>query len=494
MKKPYWKKYKEPIKTTLLISLVFLSIWQTAFYWLSSAFSNATTENNYQMIPKFGEKEFNEKETYQLSAPPITYIHDQSVIRFLPATLSTSETEQDSYQKLIKQISQTTLGAARSVDLNTEDWKKILLQPGVEFQYHSAVPLEQVSSFFNWKSPPPSLSVREVDRVWITAPAEQETAVLYLISARSQDPQVYLVDTTLSKNEFSKLIQGAKPQTLYQATSNFDPSSSGPVLPKGNLFYLPEQPVKADKVTYPISSIEIGDVKKVLFEDPNLQPLKPREDWEIYAHGTRQTLVYDKLKNEIQYNKQLTESEDIPPKTESKILVGKMNDFLKKHFGWTGDFHLEHLSSENNEMKFRQFDSGIPIYWRGQPDPFQPDVSPVFIRTEPYISNSNMEDARLYQRSLDFWKPTDRKAQTVTLPDKDKLKNIFQKYKVDLGSIKQIQLVYLADRASASNKNTVTLTPYWKVVVMDSPSFSMKEKTFYVGEDGQWIGEKQKPF
>ncbi|MDQ0417827.1 regulatory protein YycH of two-component signal transduction system YycFG [Croceifilum oryzae] len=494
MKKPYWKKYKEPIKTTLLISLVMLSIWQTAFFWLSSAFSTETTENNYQMIPKFvGEKEFNEKETYQLSAPPITYLHDQSVIRFLPAMLSTSETGPNSYQKLIKQISQTTLGTARSVDLNTEDWKKILMQPGVEFQYHNAVPLEQVSSFFNWKSPPPSLSVREVDRVWITAPNEQETAVLYLISSRSQDPQVYLVDTTLSKSEFSKLIQGAKPQTLYQATSNFDPSASGPILPKGSLYYLPDQPVKADKITYTISSIKIEDVKKVLFEDPRLQPLKPREGWEIYAHGTRQTLFYDKIKNEIQYNKQLIESEDNLLKAEPKVLVGKMNDFLKKHFGWTGDFHLEHLSSENSEMKFRQFDSGIPIYWKGQSDPFQPDVSPVFIRTEPYISNSNMEDAKLYHRSLDFWKPADRKTQSVTLPDKELLKNTFRKIKIDLGSIKQIQLVYLADQGNASNKNTVTLIPYWKVVVMDSsPGFS--EHTFYVGEDGQWIGGKQKPY
>ncbi|SFX30397.1 Two-component signal transduction system YycFG, regulatory protein YycH [Thermoactinomyces sp. DSM 45891] len=494
MKKPYWKKYKEPIKTTLLISLVVLSIWQTAFYWLSSAFSTEITENHYQTIPKFGEKEFNEKETYQLSAPPITYLHDQSVIRFLPATLSTSEIGLNPYQKLIQQISQSSLGTAQSVELNTDDWKKILMQPGVEFQYHSAVPLEQVGSFLNWKSTPPSLSVREVDRVWMTLPNEQETAVLYLISSRSQDPQVYQVSTTLSKNEFFKLIQGAKPHTLYQATSNFDPSSSGPVLPKGNLYYLPDQPVKVDKVTYPITPIAVEEVKKVLFEDPNLQPLKPREGWEIYAHGTRQTLFYDKLKNEIQYNKQLPESEDSPSKTEPKVLVGKMNDFLKRHFGWTGDFHLEHLSSENNEMKFRQFDSGIPIYWKGQSDPFLPEVSPVSIRTEPYISNSNMEDARVYHRSLDIWKPTDRKAQSVTLPDKDMLKDTFQKYKVDLSSIKQIQLVYLADRGNGSNKNTVTLIPYWKVVVMEGSGFPMKENTFYVGGDGQWIGEKQKQF
>lgn len=501
--KQYLTKYKERFKTIFLISLVFLSIGQTAYYWLSSAYSTETTENNYRINPLFGAKEFNEKMSYQFSAPPITYLHAQSEIRFLPAKLTaSSDTEPDAYHKLLLRISQTNIANIQPVNPSVDEWKKILTQSGVEFQYHNAVPLEQISAFFKWKytSQQGIPAHQQVDRVWMTVPNAQGFAQVYMISSRSQNPNVYLATTNLPGEDLAKLIQNAKPLTTYTVSARYNTSNPTALLPNGNLYYVPTQPVKLAKVSYPVLQIEIQKMKEVLFEDPTLQPYKPREGWEIYAYGTRRTLFYDRIRKEMQYSGQTIDANPNVTPTELKTAVQKTNNFLKGHFGWTGDFHLDSFSTDKNEvkqLKFRQYDNGIPIFWENEES--QSELPPTIIHMKPYItSNLNVvDDASFYHRSLYYWQPINGKKQsvTVTLPGAVELEQILKKHQIHSALVEQIQLVYLADWVDSSKKNSVALTPYWKVVVSgDGPSFPVKETIFYIGEGGQWIGEERKQY
>lgn len=501
--KQYVKKYKERLKTIILISLVALSIGQTAYYWLSSAYSTGTTETNYRFT-QFGAKEFNEKkEVYQFSAPPITYLHTPSEIRFLPAKLSfSSDLGPNAYQKMLLQISQTKIENIQSVNPTVEQWKKIIHQPGIEFQYDHPVSLEQVSSFFNLENikQQTPLSKQQIDRVWITIPNEQSLAQVYIIASRSQNPSVYLASTNLPGGELNKLIQNAKPLTTYTVSARYNTITPNSLLPNGNLYYVPNQPVTVAKLTYPVLEIEIQKMKEALFEDPTLQPLKPREGWEIYAYGTRRTLSYDSIFKEMQYSGQTIETNPNTTSTELTITnaVKKTNNFLHGHFGWTGDFHLDSFTTDKNDMKFRQYDNGLPIYWDNRSGSEESPLPPTIIRMKPYITdNLSVSDASLYHRSLYYWQPTtatDRQT-SVSMPDATKLEQTLNKQQINPALIEQIQLVYRANWVDPSKKNRVTLTPYWKIVVSgDGPSFSVNENIYYVGEGGQWIGEKQKQY
>lgn len=502
--KQYLKKYKERLKTIFLISLVALSIGQTAYYWLSSAYSTETTENNYRINPLFGAKEFNEKEIYQFSAPPITYLHTQSGIQFLPAKLTVSgDSVPDAYHQLLLRISQTKIKNAQPVNPTVDEWKKVLTQPGIEFQYHHAVQLEQVSAFFNLENPnlQTALTNQQVDRIWITVPNAQDFAKVYIVSSRSKKPRVYLATSNLPGEDLDKLVQNAKPHATYTVMAKYNASNPNSLLPNGNLYYVPTQPVKMDKITYQVSEIEIQKMKEALFEDPNLQPYKPREGWEIYAYGTRRTLFYDRIRKEMQYSGQTIDANPNVKPTELETAVKKTNSFLKGHFGWTGDFHLDSFSTDKNEMKqikFRQYDNGIPIYWESGSNSEESlsDLPPTIIHMKPYITgNLNVEDASFYHRSLYYWQPKFLKKQSVTLPDAVKLEQLLKKHQIQLPLVEQIQLVYRANWVDPSKKNSVTLTPYWKIVVSgDGPSFSIKENIFYVGEGGQWIGEERKQY
>lgn len=480
------KKYIEQIKTGTLIVLVLLSFGFTAFLWSNSSYSIEESENNYEAVPRFGSSANNQdKKLFQFARPPITILHQKGHHAYLESNQAEAE-----YQAIISSIHQVELENLLPTSLSPDQWKQLMNQTGIEFQYYQPVSVDQYDIFYNRKLE----NVINLDhagtieRVWYTVNGDGVSSAYFFVLSPTKQRIIYHANTKLPNVPLHEMVAKAWPKHKYMLTlSPFDSSST--TMP--DVFaYFPIQPVNNfTEEVYNVKTINIDQMKEALFQDPNIKPLSPEDKNLLFTSGTR-TLLYHQESQQMEYTGRSSTTNTNNLKIGLSQEVNKVKDFVSKHGGWTGDYILDYYLPRGEQLEnfftFRLLHLGIPVYWNTDLKE-NTNISPSQIRLNAKSSDSY--DVGNYERSM-YYLGDRVSTRTASLPGKDEIIKVLEAKKIHISLVEKIQPIYLATWITPKDKGKtkqIKLTPYWNITVTNQ---SKKPSNYYIGEGNTWIGDE----
>jgi regulatory protein YycH of two-component signal transduction system YycFG len=437
---------KEHIKTALLTFLILLSFVQTGLLWYSSP-SYEGNKQLYVTRPQIGSEKYNKKQMYELVAPhQIIWHHSGATAWILP--------EQNGYDNLIKSLHAGKLENLQLITPTAEQWNQMYQQAtGVELRYFRDVPSEVISAFYLDDI---DLSrLKWVSRIWVFIQNNQ--IITWIISDSEQ--KVMQAQTTIAR--FHSVLgeiahQKMEPVDPFYTTGKFplDTASSVPKFP--HAFYLPKESVQATERVYELKKIQIDAMKSWLFNDPTLiSRFTTQNGSNVYTDSAR-LLQYDNQKQEMTYTSSAKATEPASPSLE----LDRINRFVKKHSGWTGNYLLDRITqnSDNatNHYHFRLIVDGLPVYWPATIQSKNPDLDPFGIELE-----STEDEVSMYQRSLWYLSSDPQERKAVQLPNKDSVLKLLNQNDIAPTNVRDLFLGYQTEKMS---DQYVKLKPVWIVM------------------------------
>ncbi|RAL23379.1 two-component system activity regulator YycH [Thermoflavimicrobium daqui] len=452
-------RWIENIKTGSLVVLVLLSFILTGSLWYMTP-SYEEKKPNYQILHYIGEKKYNQKQTYQLTAPPFLLLH-QGGNHF---QLTMNHTDYDSWLKILSE------GKTSNYENKTptaSDWNYLFKQSnGIELHFFRDLSLDLLASFLHIDTQEQIVleNLGKVSRIWLFPDSQKKLVNIWFISdSRSE---VVQANTDISVLQFEKQFK----QSDLAGLDTFEPipvnkkapwEAANDKVPFSRVIYLPNEPLPVKRYIYKPTSIHINDMKQFLFPVDIITPDELTTGQFIYAYEGR-TLTYYPKQEKMIYNGPMPERADL----ESDILkdIDQVNKFMSSHQGWTGHYLLDTFNDQEatNFYTFRLIHHGYPVYWQTE----SPQTKP-----QQYLDTIQFQIEKRenkYQRYMQFLpdQPTSTKDQT--LPNSKSLLTALTDRKIDLDKINRIYPGYRANGVTVSAKEKqVVLEPVWIVSMLD---------------------------
>ncbi|AWP38693.1 hypothetical protein DXF96_05365 [Heyndrickxia coagulans] len=213
----------------------------------------------------------------------------------------------------------------------------------IELDFPAPVPFSVYQSVLNFANK----KVPDADFDHIVIELNKGTKNLnhvYFISTASNKVYEASTDQKSIQVFISKLNDN---KSLYKPYTAF--ALSGP-----RRIYLPAGNPVVNQYKYATTDIEIDKFKKALFADPNFVKKVAGE----YTNGIS-------LLRTDESNKVLTfvnPGEDIGYSSDPNHLLTRAIDFINQHSGWTDQYQYFEINERENEVTFRLFKDGYPVF------------------------------------------------------------------------------------------------------------------------------------
>jgi len=436
---------KEHVKTALLTFLILFSFVQTGLLWYSSP-SYEGNKQLYVTRPQIGSEKYNKKQMYELIAPhQIIWHHSGAKAWILP--------ERNGYDNLIKSVHAGKLENLHLITPTAEQWNQLYQQgTGVELRYFRDVPSEVISAFY--LDDIDLSQLKWVSRIWVFIQNNQ--VITWIISDSEQ--KVMQAQTTIARfhNILGEIAhQQTEPVDPVYTTGKFPLDTATPVSKFPHAFYLPKDSVQATESVYGLKKIQIDAMKSWLFNDPTLvRRFTTQNGSDVYS-DTGRILQYNNEKQEMIYTSSAKATEPVSPSLE----LDRINRFVKKHSGWTGNYLLDRITQNNdntNHYHFRLIVDGLPVYWPTAIQSKNPELDPFGIELE-----STEEEVSMYQRSLLYLSSDPKEVNAVRLPNKDGVLAMLNQEHIPPTNVRELFLGYQTTKMGDGH---VKLKPVWIVM------------------------------
>ncbi len=312
----------ERIKTGLLIGLVCLSLvltWQLWTYQPDIALLNEST----RYIPNEAMSE--EKKLTDVIWPEQIIIHHKEEYT---AVLPDNHQFEPFYNKLLT----TSLNKDEDTIKVLESLSGLVNYSGVELIYPTAIPIDVFLGLFQVDQKEVNLPIEAVDHIFVYVEPQDGQVHMRLISR--VDEQVIDVKTSLPQKDFERTFLASS--TDFEKMVKLDNDSSDSVFAED--VYIPENKVKAKRLSFTVSPISGEFFRQALFTDPDsVKYYRQSDNEESYTDGNR---IINIRTNGLfmEYNNPVFSSDS--RERGSKHIVHRSYEFINGHGGWTDDYFL----------------------------------------------------------------------------------------------------------------------------------------------------------
>lgn len=458
-----WKRWIEPCKTICLVLLVALSFVLTGYLWYSAPSYEENREEDYIQPPAIGNQKDNDKTLPQLTGPLSMVAHRSGQHLLLSV-------DDRLYTQLSSQVQQIALSQFQLFQPSPEDWNLVYQQAqSLEFQFLQNRSVGQLDSFFQKTilRDQSLLNQRTISRLFLLADTKSNHVWVWFVDDQHQQVIRAMVEN-LSVSSLNQLIAQVTPTThirlaLLPANEKAPWDKANKDLPFSRMLYLPAQEVQLPAFDYRLQPIDLNTMKLWLFKDPYVSPIQLNNDEQLYMYNgpdqsLDQILTYHKKHNSMTYTSSPLPTEE--PKALTREEINQINQFIERHRGWTGNYLLDQLRTENNttEYLFRLFLFGYPLYWKGE----QPGVHLSTIQFQ--VTDNSVSK---YARSLYYLEGKPQSEQKQTLPSAKELLSELKERKISLMQIQRIYPAYLSSLQKKGSSQLAHFTPVWAVQTLD---------------------------
>lgn len=241
--------------------------------------------------------------------------------------------------------------------------------------------------------------------------------------------------------------------SFYRGSYDKHPEYTAETINSKRTLFVPENPVKINRLEYYIDYLDIGDLKSALFINPKYVRQEPVSVGEEYTDGTR-LMTVNKDNYLISY---------INPAQKSKLfdsssdLLQKSIDFINDHAGWeNNNYRFAYMSENEPRVVFRLFVNGYPTFNESG----MTEIEQIWGKEEIYSYD------RPYFK-LDSVLPSVGSPETLQ-SGKEVVNQLKSKDNIDFNSVEDISIGYKLNKSLDSKLVTlVTLEPTWYYRVGD---------------------------
>ncbi|MEY9870277.1 regulatory protein YycH of two-component signal transduction system YycFG [Peribacillus sp. B2I2] len=234
---------------------------------------------------------------------------------------------------------------------------------------------------------------------------------------------------------------------FYTGSYDRHPEYTAETINSKRTLFVPEKPVTISKFQYYIDSLDIGDLKNALFNNPKYVRQDSVSVGEEYTDGTR-LMTVNKENYLISY---------INPAQKRKLfgsssdLLQKGIEFINDHAGWEdNNYRFAYMSENEQRVVFRLFVNGYPAFNESG----MTEIEQIWGKEEIYS----------YERpyfSLASVLPSEGSEMTLK-SGREVLNQLKSKDNIDFKSVEDISIGYKLHKSLDSKLVTlVTLEPTW---------------------------------
>lgn len=214
----------------------------------------------------------------------------------------------------------------------------------VELIFPSAIPAELLMSLFTFHDEfePPNWSF---DRVFLVVDEGQDELELLIPSVDQRKEITAKIEKSDVYNELLSYMDNEEKLEEYISFGKND-----------HPIYLPKERVKSSSKTLIGSKIEPSSFINALFSNPSL--VKPNTKEAYFTDGQRgMRIEHDGRK--LEYINPIQSSYNM---LDSMELLDKSINNINEHKGWTNEFLFEKINKPKNNIQFRLYYEGYPIF------------------------------------------------------------------------------------------------------------------------------------
>jgi regulatory protein YycH of two-component signal transduction system YycFG len=327
----------ETIKTAILTILVCLSVLLTWNLWTFQPDYGTMQKNN-----TVAEVTMSEKQEVQKIIKPDMVVYNKESKYY-----GTNRT--DELDKLIKELSSwkfSNIRVSANKTVNISDLSQ--MDGNVEIIFPAEVPVGLYREVLNFdQKKMPSFTF---DRIIIdTKSLTKNNGIVYFTSSGNQ----YVYRSQIS----SKFLKDFN-QKFYKDASRYPSYFSYNISDKRTIF-LPDDPTEMMVYKYLPVTLNSGDFKNALFNDPNFVQTHIYSSGEDYTNGSSKLSINYK-NNILLYVNPMAAGYYVE---NSNSLVKRSIDFVNEHGGWPDTYHYAAEDAASHHVIFRMYsDEGYPVF------------------------------------------------------------------------------------------------------------------------------------
>lgn len=297
-----------------------------------------------------------------------------------------------------------------------------------------------------------SIELKSINRVWIIS-SENETIEVLFIS--DELDKVYKGYVSILAKTLDYYIDSGKYEIPY-SYHIVNEEDTGDLVKK--MYYLPNERFTINRIYEYYSTISENDIMNLLFIDPNMIRTVCTKDSEkstLYTDGNN-SLLYNTENNNIIYYKPYLDSENISNEYED-LITGI--DYVNNHGGWDKTNILEsvYYSNDSNitSIIFNRYILGYRILDK---------------ENDIHTINTKVQNGAVIYYSRTMLLINNLIAEPVNIYSGKETLKLIQNTGINLEEIKDIELVYLAEKKS----EFIILQPEWLITTKTDEQFEIK--------------------
>lgn len=337
----------ERIKTTLLILLVFLSVFLTWQTWTYQPQYDYILPTEYVTHEGLAEV----RASNELIRPERIIYHygdDQHKVSY---------PEMFQYGVIQRQMSNWYLYSFRELEeAQYEQWLELTnYYEGIELSFPTGVPFKLLSDSLNIRSEEATLPL--VNRLWIYN--DHLTQEVYAMFISEEEQKMVRARTGITGGELRQYLLLGESRPFYEAYQ-FKDRGEGEVY---SVQYLSTVPTELTEYRYFFQRIPIDTMIPYLFVDPTLvRQIQDREGDGFYTDGSRGLQVHQ---NQISMYYFHPLPEHLQTNNFTDTYVQRSIQFVNQHKGWEQSYFLSHIDTQNPngtiQVQFRKYLGNYPI-------------------------------------------------------------------------------------------------------------------------------------
>ncbi|GAA4724257.1 YycH family regulatory protein [Brevibacillus fulvus] len=341
--------WKEPVKTVMLVLLVLTSFLLTSLLW-----NNRTQYQLIEPVQYVKSKPVDTKQLEDLIVPSSIVFH------YGEDRHTRAVSTQAVYSLIRTEMTRWYFFDFVTYPLSEEKWTALTRQTeGLEVQFRTQIPVEIASELLKFQDEQGYQQMAGIDRIWLYY-SEEEASVFALLMD-TKNGEIVRARTAVSFKDLhdSYLPLGKMLPEQIMKTQEAE-SLTRPDYPFWNIFYLPKQQVKMQKLDYRYSATSNNDLLEAYFLDPNLvRQIVERDGTIIFTDGSRSL--------QLRPNQQIITFTD-PAFQQGNDYLSKEDKlkgavaFINSHLGWLDDYYLQQIEGNDHEANFIRFQQYLGFY------------------------------------------------------------------------------------------------------------------------------------
>ncbi len=240
-------------------------------------------------------------------------------------------------------------------EVSEEDEEVDILPRSMEVRFPDELPLELIGNIFTINQGERTFWNQNFDRVYFQLSDDNNEIVHVTFTSGEHDSYVDGEIQSTSVYEYIENLMNREeniPLQAYQFNEEIT-------------LYLPSERVEIP--SYTLLTDEIRDIQPLinnLFNNPSMvrrQVPSGQNEESYYTDGSRALTTKRVLQNERAMQFDNPFSTDSPSMTRYEI-IRRSIEFTNDHDGWTDEFYLDTIDDESNEIGYRMYYDGLPLF------------------------------------------------------------------------------------------------------------------------------------